>query len=156
MNSAYRGESGLRSWTTEAHFISGQRIDRDRLAELIQKPGTIILIAENFSGKIQGCVELRKEGSEAYLGMLTVDPSLQRVGLGSMLLEESELWVQREFNANAIHMNVISIRLELIEWYLRRGYKIAAETSKFPYGDNRFGRPLRDDLEFVVLRKALE
>jgi hypothetical protein len=39
--------------------------------------------------------------------------------------------------------------------YQRRGYALAIDTQPFPYGDERFGRPLRDDLFFVVLGKEL-
>jgi len=52
-------------------------------------------------------------------------------------------------------MTVLMVRETLIAWYERRGYTLTGETKPFPYGDNRFGRPLRDDLYFVVLEKAL-
>jgi hypothetical protein len=32
---------------------------------------------------------------------------------------------------------------------------LTRETQPFPYGDERFGRPLRNDLHFVVLEKDL-
>jgi hypothetical protein len=53
-------------------------------------------------------------------------------------------------------MTVISIRDALIAWYERRGYVRTGETEPFPYGDRRFGIPLRDDLLFVVLEKHLD
>ena len=43
-------------------------------------------------------------------------------------------------------MTVISVRDELIAWYERRGYRRTGELSPFPYGDERFGIPQRDDL----------
>ena len=52
-------------------------------------------------------------------------------------------------------MSVINVREALIAWYLRRGYHKTGETRPFPYGDDRFGTPLRDDLGFVVLEKNL-
>jgi hypothetical protein len=36
-----------------------------------------------------------------------------------------------------------------------RGYHKTGETEPFPYGDDRFGAPLRDDLSFLVLEKDL-
>ena len=48
-------------------------------------------------------------------------------------------------------MTVINARDTLLTWYARRGYTLANETKPFPYGDNRFGVPKRDDLHFVVL-----
>jgi hypothetical protein len=52
-------------------------------------------------------------------------------------------------------LTVVSIRDSLIAWYERRGYRRTGETQAFPYEDRRFGTPLRDDLEFVVLEKRL-
>jgi hypothetical protein len=50
---------------------------------------------------------------------------------------------------------VISVRDDLIAWYVRRGYARTGEKSPFPYGDERFGLPKRDDLEFELLVKPL-
>jgi hypothetical protein len=61
-----------------------------------------------------------------------------------------ELWDVRE-----MHMTVISVREELIAWYERRGYRRTGRTTPFPYGDERFGLPQRDDLEFELLIKPL-
>jgi hypothetical protein len=52
-------------------------------------------------------------------------------------------------------MTVVNVRDSLIAWYGRRGYALTGETQPFPYGDERFGRPLRGDLQFVVLEKEL-
>ena len=52
-------------------------------------------------------------------------------------------------------MTVIDIRDTLLAWYERRGYRRTGETRPFPYGDERFGQPLRDDLCFLALEKDL-
>ena len=52
-------------------------------------------------------------------------------------------------------MTVVHIRDTLIAWYERRGYALTGETRPFPHGDDRFGKPLRDDLSFVVMEKVL-
>ena len=54
-----------------------------------------------------------------------------------------------------IRMNVVNVRDALIAWYLRRGAHKTGETEPFPYGDDRFGAPLRDDLSLPVLEKKL-
>jgi hypothetical protein len=51
-------------------------------------------------------------------------------------------------------MNVVNVRDTLIAWYLRRGYHKTGETEPFPYGDDRFGAPLRDDFSFRSLRRT--
>jgi hypothetical protein len=35
------------------------------------------------------------------------------------------------------------------------GYRRTGATQPFPYGDERFGTPLRDDLHFIVLEREL-
>ena len=54
-----------------------------------------------------------------------------------------------------VEMTVLAGRAELISFYVRRGYTATGDTTPFPYGDERFGKPLTDHLEFVVLRKPL-
>ncbi|MDB5739408.1 MAG: family N-acetyltransferase [Alphaproteobacteria bacterium] len=54
-----------------------------------------------------------------------------------------------------MEMTVIWVRDKLIGWYQRRGYVATGETRPFPYGDDRWGVPTRDDLHFVVLEKLL-
>jgi hypothetical protein len=55
-----------------------------------------------------------------------------------------------------MRMTVITIRDTLIAWYERRGYARTGELLPFPYGDQRFGLPQRDDLRFEVLEKSLD
>ena len=87
--------------------------------------------------------------------MLTVKPTLQGSGLGRGLLGAAERWARDRWGAQAIHGTVIAQRPELIAYYERYGFRRTGERKPFPYGDERFGLPKRDDLEFEVLRKAL-
>jgi hypothetical protein len=59
----------------------------------------------------------------------------------------------RRWGAPALEMTVIAQRGDLMAWYERLGFVATGERRPFPYGDERFGRPRRDDLEFVVLRR---
>ncbi len=69
---------------------------------------------------------------------------------GSSILVAAERFAW-ERGARRIRMTVLHVRDTLIAWYERRGYRATGETEPFPYGDDRFGRPLRDDLHFLVL-----
>lgn len=169
VNSAYRGDSSRVGWTTEADLLGGQRTDPDALRESIAQGETmgdrVLLVHEAVqpSGPaggptapaIDACVQLERHGDEAYLGMFTVRPTLQGGGLGRRLLAGAEQDARRRWGVTAVHMTVIAQRAELIAWYERRGYRATGETAPFPYGDARFGEPLRPDLHFVVLRKVL-
>lgn len=90
-----------------------------------------------------------------YLGLLTVRPVLQNQQRGTALLKAAEEFA-KQHGARRIRMTVLHVRDTLLAWYERRGYARTGETRPFPYHDKRFGNPLRDDLYFVVLEKALE
>jgi len=86
--------------------------------------------------------------------MRNADPARQNSGLGRRLLAGAEDWI-RAHGGTCVRMTVVNVRQTLIAWYLRRGYRLTGEIEPFPYGDNRFGTPLRDDLNFVVLQRDL-
>jgi GNAT superfamily N-acetyltransferase len=154
VNSAYRGESSRRSWTTEADLLGGQRTDPDTLRDLISANGNAILLMHRDAG-LTGCVFLQRKAQSAYLGMLTVLPDLQAGGIGSRLLAAAEDWASETWRIRMVEMTVIRQRTELIAWYERRGYVNTHRTEPFPYGDEKFGLPKRPDLDFVVLEKLL-
>jgi ribosomal protein S18 acetylase RimI-like enzyme len=157
VNSAYRGESSRQGWTTEADYLGGQRTDAQTLAsDLTANPQAVVMtLRDEPGGPLLGCVWLEPtEGGAWYLGMLTVRPDRQDRQLGRTMLAAAEAHV-RELGAQRLRMTVIQIRDALIAWYERRGYARTGETRPFPYADLRFGQPARDDLEFIVLEKAL-
>jgi ribosomal protein S18 acetylase RimI-like enzyme len=87
--------------------------------------------------------------------MFAVVPTLQGSGTGNALLAECERIARDEWQLAQMHMTVIWSRSELIAWYERRGYRNTRERKPFPYGDERFGLPRRDDLYFEILVKPL-
>jgi ribosomal protein S18 acetylase RimI-like enzyme len=151
VQSAYRGEVSKAGWTTEADLLEGQRTDLAAIEEILADPASLILIA----GDMAGCCHLQNQGYFAYFGMFAVDPTRQRRGLGKALLAEAERIAAAHWGADEMHMTVISAREDLIAWYVRRGYIRTGRMSPFPYGDARFGIPLRDDLKFELLIKSL-
>ena len=153
VESAYRGESSRRGWTTEADLLDGQRTDPAGITAVLDDPASVLLLAE-VDGRLRGCCELRSVGTSAYFGTFAVDPAQQGAGLGGRLLAEADAQAVRRWGARALEMTVIAQRADLLAWYERRGFHRTGERRPFPYGDERFGRPRRDDLEFVVLRRA--
>lgn len=157
VNSGYRGDSSRLGWTTEADYLGGQRTDVATLrADLAGKPAaSLLLLRDVEDGPLLGSVWLEPATADVwYLGMLTVRPDLQDRKLGRCLLAEAERFAVAR-GARRVRMSVINIRDTLIAWYERRGYRRTGETENFPYGDERFGQPLRDDLCFVVMEKDL-
>jgi ribosomal protein S18 acetylase RimI-like enzyme len=153
VNSAYRGESSKKGWTTEADLLGGLRTDKDSLSKLITEPGGSILKYSGEDGNLQGCVYLKIKGSKLYLGMLTVSPELQAKGIGKKLLFAAETHA-RKSGCTSVIMTVISVRHELIAWYERHGYRPTGETEPFPT-DPKFGLP-KQPLVFIVMEKVLQ
>jgi GNAT superfamily N-acetyltransferase len=156
-NQAYRGTGPVASWNIETGIIEGQRLTESLLREdLAAKPEAHLLInRDEYDGTLMGTVWLEpKTDGVWYLGLLTVRPDQQKQQLGRALLAAAEGFA-RENGAHRIRMTVVNLREPLIAWYLRRGYALTGETQPFPYGDERFGKPLCNDLHFVVLEKDI-
>ena len=154
VQSAYRGESGLRGWTPKTHLLDGQRTDPEDVAEVIARPGSQVLLAER-DGELLACCHIERQGAHAYFGMFAVNPDRQGSGLGKQMLARAEAIAREQWQCQWMDMTVIEQRNDLIAWYERRGYARTGQYKPFPYGDERFGIPRRDDLRFELLSKPL-
>lgn len=153
-NLAFRGGAG---WTVENTYIEGERISLENLKDdIAESPGARLMIwREAADDRLLGSVWLEpKKSGVWYMGMLAVHPERQEQQLGRKMLEASEALVRQE-KGERIRISVVNVRDRLIAWYERRGYVRTGEREPFPYGNERFGHPLRDDLEFIMLEKAL-
>ncbi|MFZ7095663.1 GNAT family N-acetyltransferase [Luteimonas dalianensis] len=159
VTSAYRGDASRAGWTTEADLLDGARIDPDVLRADIERDNSIVLLAEagDAAGedRLQACAHVAVEDGGGYFGMFAVRPGLQGAGTGRTVLAECERIARDEWQLPFMRMTVLVQRGELIAWYQRRGYRRTGVFKPFPYGDERFGIPRRDDLRFETLEKAL-
>ncbi|THA58342.1 GNAT family N-acetyltransferase [Streptomyces sp. A1136] len=154
VESAYRGDASRAGWTTEADVLDGQRTDPDGVRQIIDAADGVLLVVER-AGELVACCQLEHRDDHAYFGMFAVRPGLQGGGLGKEVLAEAERRAREQWGAKEMRMTVVNVREELIAYYERRGYRRTGELSPFPYGDERFGIPLRGDLAFELLVKPL-
>ncbi|RYJ22644.1 hypothetical protein CU044_5812 [Streptomyces sp. L-9-10] len=154
IESAYRGDSSRTGWTTEADILEGQRTDAQGVLDVIESPGSRLLVVER-DGALVACCQLEHREDAAYFGMFAVVPGSQGSGLGRQVLAAAERIAGETWDVREMHMTVITVREELIAWYERRGYRRTGKLHPFPYGDERFGIPRRADLEFELLVKPL-
>lgn len=153
LNSAYRGESSRKGWTTEADLIEGNvRTDEQNLSDVMAIPGSIFLKYTSAEGLVQGCVNLQVQNERVYLGMFSVNPALQGAGIGKIILRSAEEYALSQ-EADSIYMSVISVRAELIAWYQRHGYMDTGERKAFKE-DGLTGKHLQE-LKFMTLEKRL-
>jgi len=152
VNSAYRGETSKKGWTTEANILEGTRITEAELTEILSDTDNTFLIYQE-NNKIIGTVLLTNKKTELYLGMLTISPELQNSGLGKKLLQAAEDFAISS-GLPKIVMTVITIREELIAWYERNGYSDTGKREPFPA--NLDDVVLHSEpLEFMILEKKL-
>ncbi len=153
VNSVYRGENSKKGWTTEAEFLGGIRITEEKIREIIERRSDIVIISVD-GDNIIGCVHLENTGSYSYLGMLSVDVNYQDKGIGKLLINECERYTKEVWKLDTIKMKVINRRVELMEYYYRRGYKTTGEIEEFISGADTFGDPT-EKLSFETLGKEL-
>ena len=154
VESAYRGDASRAGWTTEADLLDGRRTGADDIKACIDRDHSLILMGER-GGELLACAHVANEDGSGYFGMFSVRPTLQGGGVGKAMLAEAERIARHDWRLPTMRMTVIDIRDELIAFYLRRGYRRTGIHKPFPYGDERFGLPKRDDLRFEVLEKLL-
>jgi ribosomal protein S18 acetylase RimI-like enzyme len=157
-NLAYRGTGGAgveASWNVETGLVDGPRLTESSLREELAEKPELLVWRDEAGGALMGTVWMQpRDGGVWYLGLLTVRPDVQNRQLGRTLLAAAESYA-KERGGRRITMTVLSGRDVLMAWYERRGYRKTGETQPYPYGDGRIGRPLRDDLHFVVMEKDI-
>ena len=152
INSAYRGVTSKKGWTTEADLLEGTRTSEEELISIIASSNHYLLKFIRDE-KIIGSVLLIAKKEVLYLGMLTVSPELQNSGIGKQLLQAAEQLAQ-QLELSRIQMTVIGIRKELLAWYIRNGYEDTGLREPFPFGEG--DKALTSEpLDFIVLKKKL-
>jgi GNAT superfamily N-acetyltransferase len=155
VNAAYRGIGAKAGWTSEDGIVSGTRVDAAVVQSLLAQERTTILMMRRQTAPV-GCIVVRLyDESTCELSMFAIHPNEQATGCGRTLLSAAEAYAY-EHGARRAELTVVHIREPLIAWYERHGYRRTGDTKAFPYDDTSLGKPLRDDLHFVVLAKTID
>lgn len=129
----------------EGFLIDRDRIDMETVQELFRK-GTF-LVAEDTS--VCGCVYVEpREAGRSYLGLLAVEPHVQKAGLGSQLMHAAEGYCAQA-GSRFMDLRIVSVRKELPAFYHRQGY---VETGTEPF---TAGLTPKVPCHFVWMSKSL-
>jgi N-acetylglutamate synthase-like GNAT family acetyltransferase len=128
MESAYRGDTSRKGWTSEADLIDGARTNDTEIAAAINDPATYFIVASGEDSRLIGCASITQDGDACYFGRFAVDPDLQGGGLGKTLLSACEEAAVSHFGVSRMTMTVIEGRRELEAYYERRGYMRTGQT----------------------------
>lgn len=153
VNEAYRGEKPSKAWTGEAHLLGGKRLDDEMLEEILKQKDTKTYVAK-LQNKIIATIQTKLEENKIHIGLFAVEPNVQASGVGKKLLEFAEKTSSKLWNKNNFIMEVISSRIELIEYYNRRGYESTNTYIDFPKSE-LWIQKTSEDLKFLVLKKDI-
>lgn len=115
----------------ESFFIERDRIDLEKVQSLLLSGEFLVSGAD---GAITGCVYVEMKDDRSYLGLLAVDPKVQKSGLGSKLMSAAEEHC-RKAGSRFMDIQIVNLRKELPDFYHRRGY-LETGTAPFTAGLN--------------------
>ena len=108
------------AYLAEAFCISGDRTHAEEVRGLMA--AGVFLVLDAHPGRLQGSVFVRRDGDVRwYLGLLSVDPDRQGLGLGRALVEAAEAYCRCE-GGKFLDLTVVSARKELFGFYARLGF----------------------------------
>jgi GNAT superfamily N-acetyltransferase len=113
------------AYRVEDFFIDGDRTDAAGVLERMRRPAAEFLVVDaGEPGRLAAVVYLEQRGERGYFGMLSVDPTVQRRGLGRRLVAAAEARC-RERGCVALDLDVVDLRLELPAYYAALGFQPA-------------------------------
>ena len=115
------------AFIVERPIFGGDRINAQEVRERL-RTGQFILAEDE--GGLAGCFYVELRGERAYLGLLSVDSSRQRSGIGSKLVAAAEDHC-RSVGCRFLDLRIVSARQGLPEFYGRLGYSQTG-TSRLP------------------------
>jgi ribosomal protein S18 acetylase RimI-like enzyme len=138
-----------RAYEVERSFVDGDRTDAEEIAKLVAK-GTFLVLERSVgaSGVLAAAVfvDVARENG-GYIGMLSVDPALQGMGLGTRLVRIAEAMCEA-MGASQVRLRIVNLREELARWYRSLGYQ-AVGTAPYDH------RPVKQPCHFVDMHKWL-
>jgi predicted N-acetyltransferase YhbS len=136
------------AFVVERFFKAEDRVNAPMLQEYFRK-GIFLVSEGEDEGGLSGCVFVERKGQRAYLGLLSVDPSRQKSGIGRRLTAAAEEFA-RESGAHFMDITVVNLRTELPPLYEKLGYRV---TGTAPFPDAQM--PITQPCHFICMSKEL-
>jgi len=133
------------AFLVEQFFIERDRTNPATVRSLMKKGK--FLLAEEAQNLI-GCVYFELRDKRGYFGMLSIDPSRQRMGVGRQLVGAVEKYF-RDAGCKFSDMMIVNVRTELHTLYHRWGY---ADAGTGIYDDPT---PTKIPVHFIKMSKPL-
>jgi N-acetylglutamate synthase-like GNAT family acetyltransferase len=133
------------AFLVEQFFIERDRTNPATVRSLMKKGK--FLLAEEPQNLI-GCVYFELRDERGYFGMLSIDPSRQRMGVGRQLVGAVEKYF-RDAGCKCSDLMIVNVRTELHTLYHRWGY---ADSGTGIYDDPT---PTKIPVHFIKMSKPL-
>ena len=133
------------AFLVEQFFIERDRTNPATVRSLMQK-GKFMLAEDG--PVLLGCVFFEARGERGYFGMLSIDPSRQRTGVGRRLVSAVEKYFRDE-GCTFSDLKIVNVRTELHVLYRRWGY---VDTGTGIYDDPT---PTKIPVHFITMSKPL-
>jgi len=133
------------AFLVEQFFIERDRTNPETVRGLMEK-GKFLLAEDSLH--LLGCVYFELRGERGYFGMLSVDPSRQRMGVGRQLVGAVEKYF-RDAGCKFSDLIIVNVRTELHGLYHRWGY---IDTGTAIYDDPT---PTKIPVHFITMSKPL-
>jgi ribosomal protein S18 acetylase RimI-like enzyme len=135
-----------RAYAIEQFFVEGERTSVDEITRLVTSGAFLVLEAK---GSIAAAVYVEaQENGGGYFGMLSVDPALQGMGIGTRLVRIAEAMCEA-MGSTWVRLRIVNLREELGRWYKSLGY---TEVGTAPYVPDR---AVKQPCHFVEMRRSL-
>ncbi len=112
----------------------------------------VFLITKNDKEVITGSVYLEVKNENLYMGMLSVEPTLQGNGIGKLLVS-SAIQYGQSLGLEKLQIQVVHLRQELILWYEKLGFITSDKIMPFEV-PLAFGKP-KVPLHFIEMYRTL-
>lgn len=134
IEAAFRFTDASLEWIGSPELAETFTMDISVINERINSPDNVFLIASDEpNGTAIACVNVyNKEPGYGRIALLAVDPTIQRGGLGRIVMNKAEEYLVKEFGARKMGLNALETRKGLIEWYERKGYVRTGDVTKIP------------------------
>src|SRR5262245_21167783 len=102
-----------RAYAIEQFFVDGERTSVDEITRLVSSGAFLVLEAK---GALAAAVYVEtSEATGGYFGMLSVDPALQGMGLGTRLVRIAEAMCEA-MGSTSVRLRIVNLREELGRW----------------------------------------
>jgi GNAT superfamily N-acetyltransferase len=120
INAAYR---------VEDFFVNGNRTSEDDVRKRMSAGVSFLVLDGDLPGKLNAAVAVDVHDGRGHFAMLSVDPALQGIGLGRLLIDDIEEFC-RKSGCSALDIEVVNLREELPPFYRRFGF---ADSGTLPF-----------------------